>query len=168
MQPALLVRGVACGALSRAGPADALNSLQRALSVSSRAAAADEGPADAAAEAASSDSGKQEQRGGAEGLASSSGRAPHISLDDPQLRLNLSFNASFKTDEERLYRVGMVAAMERKGRTELRKVLAANRLALRDAAAGPAALRGPSSLLDRATARLAEMEAEARRLGGTP
>lgn len=77
-----------------------------------------------------------------------------------------SHNARFKTDEERLWRVGMVAALDRKGRAELSKALAARRLALRDAAADPSSAlrRGPAALADRMAARLAEMEAEVRRV----
>ena len=51
--------------------------------------------------------------------------------------------------------------------TEMRKALAAHRLSLRDAAAMQGSVRGPSSLLDRMVARLAEMEADVRRLDGT-
>ena len=48
---------------------------------------------------------------------------------------------------------------------ELRKALAAHRLALRDAeAVGPRGGRGPASLADRMASRLAEMEAEVRRV----
>lgn len=58
----------------------------------------------------------------------------------------------------------MVAAMARKGRVQLRQTLAAHRLAARDAAAAAPTRRGPQALAERMAARLAEMEAEVRRV----
>jgi hypothetical protein len=136
----------------------------------------DAGESTAAAESDEQQPKQQPGRGGGGGggrgaAADGAGASPsgrgHLGLDDPDLNVYLSYNKGFKTDEERLYKVGMIAAMERKGRTALREALAAHRLALRDAAALPSALRGPSSLADRMAVRLAEMEGEVRRVEGS-
>ncbi|KAI8473719.1 MAG: hypothetical protein J3K34DRAFT_497843 [Monoraphidium minutum] len=147
--------------VTAAADAEAGSSPKPGSSGGSGAAAAEEGEAGRAAAGAGGGAAH------ADGAPSSSGRAPHITLDHPDLRAYLNHNTVFKTDEERLYKVGMIAAMDRKGRTELRKALAAHRLALRDAAAAPPrGARAPAGLQDRMAARLVEMEAELRRVEG--
>eukprot|EP00775_Hariotina_reticulata_P005198 gene5198-5436_t len=98
----------------------------------------------------------QQQQQAASSTARGGSRAPHISLDDPELNIYLRYNTEFRTDMHRAYAIGHRQAFEKATRLELRKALAAHRLELRDYAAATSAKQPP--LHEQMLQRLSQMQ----------